>query len=162
MSVDVLSVDVQFACEDAGVPDADIIRGWVELAADRSDRLPQREVEFAVRIVGEAEIQTLNQLYRNKDSVTNVLSFPAGAIDGLPDDAAQQMGDIVVCASVVRDEAVRQSKPLQDHWAHMLIHGTLHLLGYDHGEDKDAEQMEQLERAILESRGIADPYASPQ
>jgi probable rRNA maturation factor len=157
-----MTVDVQFACEDAGVPDEDFIRSWVELAADRSGRLPQRNVEFAVRIVGAAEIQTLNQLYRNKDSATNVLSFPAGAIEGLPEDAAQQMGDIVVCASVVRDEAVRQSKPLEDHWAHMLIHGTLHLLDYDHGEDKDAEQMEHLERAILESRGIADPYASPQ
>ncbi len=162
MTVDVRSVDVQFACEDAGVPDENFIRSWVELAADRSGRLPQREVEFAVRIVGAAEIQTLNQLYRNKDSATNVLSFPAGVIEGLPEDAVQQMGDIVVCASVVRDEAVRQSKPLEDHWAHMLIHGALHLLGYEHGEDKDAEQMEHLERAILESRGIADPYASPQ
>lgn len=162
MSVDVLSVDVQFACEDAGVPDKEAIKSWVELAADRSGRMPQRDVEFAVRVVGEAEIQTLNQLYRNKDSATNVLSFPAGAIDGLPADAVQQMGDIVVCASVVRDEAVRQSKPLEDHWAHMLIHGALHLLGYDHGEDTDAEEMERLEVAILESRGIADPYASPQ
>ena len=91
-----------------------------------------------------------------------MLSFPAGTIDGLPEDAAQQMGDIVVCASVVRDEAVRQSKSLENHWAHMLIHGALHLLGYDHGEDKEAEEMEHLEAAILQSRGIADPYASPQ
>ena len=157
-----MTVDVQFACEDAGVPDKEAIRNWVQLAADRSGRLPQRDVEFAVRIVGEAEIQTLNQLYRNKDSATNVLSFPAGAIEGLPQDAVHQMGDIVVCASVVRDEAVRQSKQLEDHWAHMLIHGALHLLGYDHGEDKEAEEMEHLEVAILESRGIADPYASPQ
>ncbi len=155
-------VDVQLACEDAGIPDKEVIQSWVELAADRSGRLPQREVEFAVRIVGEAEIQTLNQLYRNKDSATNVLSFPAGTMDGLPEDAVQQMGDIVVCASVVRDEAVRQSKPLENHWAHMLTHGALHLLGYDHGEDKEAEKMEHLEAAILKSRGIADPYASPQ
>ena len=157
-----MAVDVQFACEDAGVPDKEAIQSWVELAADRSGRLPQRKVEFAVRIVGEAEIQTLNQLYRNKDSATNVLSFPAGTIEGLPADAVQLMGDIVVCASVVRDEAVRQSKPLENHWAHMLIHGALHLLGFDHGEDKEAEEMERLEAAILESRGIADPYASPQ
>jgi probable rRNA maturation factor len=157
-----MAVDVQFACEDAGVPDKEAIQSWVELAADRSGRLPQRKVEFAVRIVGEAEIQTLNQLYRNKDSATNVLSFPAGTIEGLPADAVQLMGDIVVCASVVRDEAVRQSKPLENHWAHILIHGALHLLGFDHGEDKEAEEMEHLEAAILESRGIADPYASPQ
>jgi probable rRNA maturation factor len=157
-----MTVDVQFACEDAGVPDKHAIQEWVELAASRSGRLPDGEVEFAVRIVGEAEIQTLNQLYRNKDAATNVLSFPVDVIQGLPDDAAQQMGDIVVCASVVRDEAVRQAKPLADHWAHMLVHGALHLLGYDHGEDQEAEKMEQLEVAILESRGIADPYASPQ
>ena len=160
--IDVLSVDVQFACEDAGVPDEDAIRNWVETAASRSGRLPDRDVEFAVRIVGESEIQTLNQLYRNKDSATNVLSFPAGDIDGLPDDAAQQMGDIVVCAAVVRDEAVRQSKPLKDHWAHMLVHGALHLLGYDHGEEQEAEEMERLEKEILGDQGIADPYASRQ
>jgi len=156
-----MTVDIQYACEDAGVPDEDEIRKWVELAAKRSDRLPQQPVEFAVRIVGEAEIQTLNQLYRNKDSATNVLSFPAGAIAGLPADAVQQMGDIVVCASVVRDEALRQGKALEHHWAHMLVHGTLHLLGYDHGADADAEEMEQLEITVLESRGIANPYASP-
>jgi probable rRNA maturation factor len=157
-----MTVDVQFACEDAGVPDKHAIQEWVELAASRSGRLPDGDVDFAVRIVGEAEIQTLNQLYRNKDAATNVLSFPVDVIQGLPDDAVQQMGDIVVCASVVRDEAVRQAKPLADHWAHMLVHGALHLLGYDHGEDQEAEKMEQLEVAILESRGIADPYASPQ
>ncbi|MGI9272837.1 MAG: rRNA maturation RNase YbeY [Woeseiaceae bacterium] len=157
-----MTVDVQFACEDAGVPDAQAIQDWVELAASRSGRLPGGEIDFAVRVVGEAEIQTLNQLYRNKDSATNVLSFPAGDITGLPPGAAQQMGDIVICASVVRDEALRQAKPLADHWAHMLIHGALHLLGFDHGEDKQAEEMEHLEAAILESRGIADPYASPQ
>lgn len=162
MSAEPLAVDIQFACEDAGVPTEDVIQSWVELAANQSGRLPEQAVEFAVRIVGEAEIQTLNQLYRNKDSATNVLSFPAGDIDGLPEDSARQMGDIVICASVVRDEAVRQSKPLADHWAHMLVHGALHLLGYDHGEDQEAEEMEHLEIAILGSRGIADPYASLQ
>lgn len=156
-----MTVDIQYACEDAGVPDEHEIRFWVELAAQQSNRLPEQPAEFAVRIVGEAEIQTLNQLYRNKDSATNVLSFPAGAIAGLPDEAARQMGDIVVCASVVRDEALRQGKSLADHWAHMLVHGTLHLLGYDHSRDAEAEAMEQLEIAVLASRGIANPYASP-
>lgn len=153
-------VDVQFACEDAGVPEAVDIQSWVELAADESGRMPKGAVDVAVRIVGEAEIQTLNQLYRNKDSATNVLSFPAGPVQGLPATEARQLGDIVICASVVRDEALRQAKPLADHWAHMLVHGALHLLGYDHGADKDAEEMERLEAAILQSRGIADPYAS--
>lgn len=156
-----MTVDIQYACEDAGVPDEQEIRNWVELAAEQSQCLPAQPVEFAVRIVGEAEIQTLNQLYRNKDAATNVLSFPAGAIDGLPPDAERQMGDIVICASVVRDEALRQGKGLADHWAHMLVHGTLHLLGFDHTQDSEAERMESLEIAILASRGIANPYASP-
>lgn len=155
-----MTVDIQYACEDAGVPGEDEIRSWVELSAERSERLPEQPVEFAVRIVGEAEIQTLNQLYRNKDSATNVLSFPVGSIDGLPAEAVRQMGDIVVCAPVVRDEALRQGKAVADHWAHMLVHGTLHLLGYDHTHDADAEAMESLEIAILASRGIANPYAS--
>jgi len=155
-----MAVDVQFACEDAGVPDEDDIQSWVEHAADQSGRMTVSNTEIAVRVVGEAEIQTLNQLYRNKDSATNVLSFPAGDIEGLPQSAARQLGDIVICASVVRDEAVRQDKPLADHWAHMLVHGVLHLLGYDHSNNADAEEMERLEATILQSRGIADPYAS--
>ena len=158
-----MTVDIQYACEDAGVPDEHEIRFWVELAAQQSNRLPEQPAEFAVRIVGEAEIQTLNQLYRNKDSATNVLSFPAGAIAGLPDEAARQMGDIVVCASVVRDEALRQGKSLEDHWAHMLVHGTLHLLGFDHMEETEAGEMETLETRILADYGIPDPYGeSPQ
>jgi probable rRNA maturation factor len=156
-----MAVDVQFACEDAGVPDATEIRTWVELAASRSGRLPAGKADIAVRIVGQAEIQTLNQLYRNKDAATNVLSFPVEAIEGLPASTPRQLGDIVICAPVVRDEAHRQAKPLADHWAHMLVHGALHLLGYDHDHDKEADEMESLEKAILESRGIADPYASP-
>ncbi len=144
-----MAVDVQYACEDAGVPDKDDIQGWVKHAADRSGRLTDGKTEIAVRIVGAAEIQTLNQLYRNKDSATNVLSFPAGAIAGLPKTAVRQLGDIVICASVVRDEAVRQEKPLADHWAHMLVHGVLHLLGYDHSNNTDAEEMERLEATIL-------------
>ena len=155
-----MAVDVQFACEDAGVPDEGDIQSWVEHAAVQSGRLTDSDTEIAVRIVGTAEIQTLNQLYRNKDAATNVLSFPAGDIEGLPKTAARQLGDIVICASVVRDEAVRQEKLLADHWAHMLVHGVLHLLGYDHGNKADAEEMEQLEATILRSRGIADPYAS--
>ena len=154
-----MAVDVQFACEDAGVPDKQTIRDWVQLAASQSGRLPDGKVDFAVRVVGEAEIQSLNQLYRNKDSATNVLSFPAGTIEGLPPTATRQMGDIVICASVVRDEALRQAKPLADHWAHMLVHGVLHLFGFDHREDRQAAEMEGLEARILASRGIANPYA---
>lgn len=155
-----MAVDVQFACEEPGIPDEEAIVNWVELAASRSGRLPDGAVEFAVRVVDEAEIQTLNHLYRNKDAPTNVLSFPVGDISGLPPEAARQMGDIVVCAPVVREEALRQEKSLAEHWAHMLVHGALHLLGYDHEREPEAGEMERLEASILQSQGIADPYAS--
>lgn len=155
-----MAVDVQYACEEPGIPDEEAIVQWVELAAASSGRLPDGALEFAVRVVDEAEIQTLNHLYRNKDAATNVLAFPTGDIAGLPAQDARQMGDIVVCAPVVREEALRQGKALADHWAHMLVHGALHLLGYDHQREPEAGEMERLEASILESRGIADPYAS--
>jgi len=155
-----MAVDVQFACDDSGVPSEKDIQDWVEFAASQSGRMPDSDADVAVRIVDVAEIQSLNHLYREKDSPTNVLSFPAGEIDGLPRDAARQLGDIVVCAPVISEEAALQGKSLADHWAHMLVHGVLHLLGYDHENDADANEMERLEIAILKDRGIADPYAS--
>jgi probable rRNA maturation factor len=161
MPVD-LQVDVQLACADAGVPDEQEIQGWVQHAARQSGRLPEAAVEVAVRIVGAAEIQTLNQQFRNKDAATNVLSFPTGAINGLPQGESRTLGDIVICASVVRDEALRQAKPLADHWAHMLVHGVLHLLGFDHSGDREADEMESLEASILHARGVANPYASAE
>jgi len=155
-----VQVDVQVACADLGLPDEQVIQGWVQHAAARSGRLPEGVFDIAVRIVGAAEIESLNQQYRNKEGATNVLSFPAGAVHGLPSSEARSLGDIVICASVVRDEAVRQGKPLADHWAHMVVHGVLHLLGFDHGGDREAEEMESLEASILHSRGVANPYAS--
>jgi probable rRNA maturation factor len=155
-----MRVDVQYACEDAGVPDEPEILSWVEFAVSQAGPLPDGVSDVAVRIVGEAEILTLNQLYRNKDAATNVLAFPAGAVQGLPPGEARSLGDIVICASVVRDEALRQAKPLADHWAHIVVHGVLHLLGFDHAGDQDAAEMESLEVAILQARGVANPYAS--
>jgi len=90
--------------------------------------------------------------------VTNVLSFRAAAIKGLPADVAQVLGDIVICAAVVNNEAAEQGKAIDDHWAHMLVHGTLHLLGYDHETDDDAAEMEDIETRILTENGVADPY----
>ena len=103
-------------------------------------------------------MRRLNSEYRASDKPTNVLSFPAGDIAGLPTDAAAPLGDLVVCASVVRDQAKAQGKALEDHWAHMIVHGTLHLLGFDHEDDDEAADMEGREIEILRTHGVANPY----
>ena len=113
-----------------------------------------------MRIVGAEEMRVLNRDYRNKDKPTNVLSFPAGPVAGLPAAEPVPVGDIVVCADVVTAEAGEQSRPAQDHWAHMLVHGTLHLLGFDHIENDEAAAMEALETRTLAARGIPDPYGA--
>ena len=112
-------------------------------------------VEVAVRLTDDAEIQRLNRDFRGKDKPTNVLSFPFEAPPGLE---LPLLGDLVICCQVVEAEAVEQHKPLMAHWAHMVVHGSLHLLGYDHIEDEEAEEMEQLERDIMQELGFADPY----
>ena len=152
-----MSVDVQVASDAAGLPSIDAVRGWVERTIRTTDSA--RDAEVSVRIVDEAEMQALNREYRDKDKPTNVLAFPAGdAVFVLPGERLL-LGDIVVCATVVAGEAEEQGKPLDHHWGHMLVHGTLHLLGHDHTTDRDAEVMEALERRVLASLGIADPYA---
>ena len=147
-------IDVQIAEETAGVPDAGWLAGWVQAALSGHDGA------VTVRIVDREEIQALNRDYRDKDKPTNVLSFPAGAIEGLPPEESAPLGDIVICAEVVSSEAEEQSKAQEDHWAHMLVHGTLHLLGYDHMTDTEAAEMEQLEIRILEGGGVGNPYVS--
>lgn len=149
-------VDVQVASGDKTLPDAKVIAGWVSRAIESARGNCDSEV--SVRIVDRDEMQQLNAEYRNKDKPTNVLSFPAGDIAGLPPDTASPLGDIVVCAAVVNDEALQQGKPPSDHWAHMIVHGTLHLLGFDHEKDVDAKAMESLEIEILTAHGIANPY----
>jgi len=116
------------------------------------------DVEVSVRVVNAAEMQQLNSEFRSQDKPTNVLSFPAGDFAGLPDDAERPLGDIVVCAAVVADEAEQQGKTLRDHWAHMIVHGTLHLLGFDHDNDSDAAEMESIEIRIMTDHGLANPY----
>ncbi len=162
MNLTAMVVDVQFACRDTGLPSKTDIQEVVEFAASQSGRMPDGDADVAVRVVDAAEIQALNKRYRDTDVPTNVLSFPAGEMHGLPRDAVRQLGDIVVCAPVVSEEAAQQGKSLGDHWAHMLVHGLLHLLGYDHENHADADQMERLEAAILRDRGVANPYASAQ
>lgn len=152
-------VDVQIAVDDSTVPDAEFIALWVDRAVDAAER--SGDAEVAVRIVDSAEMRQLNHDFREQDKSTNVLSFPAGEIAGLPADDLP-LGDIVVCSSVVREEAQQQGKKLADHWAHMIIHGTLHLLGFDHIDDAEATEMESLETRILNVHGIASPYSEPQ
>jgi probable rRNA maturation factor len=151
--------DVQVACDDPDIPRAADIQTWINAAIQHSGRQPAGDVDVAVRIVDADEIQTLNRLYRDKDKSTNVLSFPASGIEGLPQEAGTQLGDIVVCAAVVAAEAAEQGKALQDHWAHMIVHGTLHLLGFDHENEAEAVAMEALEAQILASQNVTDPYA---
>ena len=144
-------IDVQYAITAEGIPAPDEMRHWVKCALQ--DQRP--EAELAVRIVDEAEITALNRKYRGKDGATNVLSFP---FDPMPGLATEQLGDVVICAPVVAAEAVTQGKSLQAHWAHIVIHGVLHLLGYDHHKDAEAQEMEVLETRLLASLGFADPY----
>ena len=152
-----MSVDVQLASDAAGLPSIDAMRGWVERAVRATH--PGRDAEVSVRIVDEAEMRALNRKYRDQDKPTNVLAFPAGdAGFALPGEILLA-GDVVVCAVVVAREADEQGKSLEHHWAHMLVHGTLHLLGHDHVGDEQAEAMEALERRILDEFGIPDPYA---
>lgn len=153
-----LSVDVQIACHESDVPVAKEIETWVARAVTGSGKLFDGDTELSVRLVDTEEIQSLNRDYRHKDVATNVLSFPVDTIEGLPADAAQTLGDIVICATIVREEAAQQGKPVDQHWAHMLVHGTLHLLGYDHQTDADALDMEGLETRILTENGLPDPY----
>lgn len=153
------SVDVQLATSGDDIPDVATIRAWVRRAIEGAG--VSGNLEVSVRVVDEAEMQALNRRYRDRDRPTNVLSFPAGPVAGLPDGAAGPLGDIVVCAAVVTDEAAEQGKPAGEHWAHMVVHGTLHLLGYDHEQDDEAREMEALEVRVLELSGISDPYRSP-
>ena len=149
-------VDVQLAADDESIPTADVIAIWVNRAIDAAGSASNMEV--SVRVVDADEMQQLNSEFRDQDKPTNVLSFPAGDLAGLPDGAQRPLGDIVVCAAVVADEAQQQGKTQSDHWAHMIVHGTLHLLGFDHESDSDAVEMESLEIRIMTDHGIASPY----
>lgn len=148
-----LELDVQYASQQTGLPGEDAFAAWVTAALGEW-RGPSLAV--TVRIVDEAESAELNQRYRGKVGATNVLSFPFETPPGADSDI---LGDIVICAPVVRREAEVQGKPENAHWAHMVAHGILHLRGYDHIEVADAEHMEGEETRILADLGFADPYA---
>lgn len=149
-------LDYQLASSFPIVPQAAEIQTWVDLVLKTQS---QQGIEVTVRIVDEEEGQQLNREYRQKDYPTNVLSFPFEAPPGIE---INFLGDLVVCAAVVDKEAQEQHKANKAHWAHMITHGMLHLLGYDHIDQDDAETMETLEVEILSKLGIDDPYQDRQ
>jgi probable rRNA maturation factor len=133
------------------IPGQKEIKLWLQAALQH---MP--EAVLTIRVVDENESAELNQQYRQKPGATNVLSFPAD----LPEEVELPLlGDLVICAPLVQSEARAQGKPEKAHWAHLVIHGTLHLLGYDHTEEAEAEEMESLETRLLKQLGFADPYA---
>lgn len=151
-----LDIAVGYATARKGVPAAASFRRWA--AAALAGRI--RDADLAIRIVGEDEGRALNRHYRGKDYATNVLSFPAELPEGLPEGVRLPLlGDLVICAPVVAREAADQGKSLNAHYAHLTVHGVLHLLGWDHENTPEAEAMEQLEREILAELGVDDPYA---
>ncbi|MBL1321697.1 MAG: rRNA maturation RNase YbeY [Methylophaga sp.] len=146
-------VDLQNACSDE-VPNIAQFQQWVEVALDKEGSISS-DCELSIRLVDEVESAELNSSYRDKVGPTNVLSFP---FDSLIPMEPRLLGDLVICTSVVEKEALAQNKAQQAHWAHMVVHGCLHLLAYDHIEDDEAEVMEALEVTILKSLLINDPY----
>ncbi|KJY85501.1 metal-binding heat shock protein [Vibrio galatheae] len=147
-----IELDLQIAVEnEQDLPSEQEFQTWLDKTI-----LPfQKQAELTIRVVDEQESQQLNHEYRGKDKPTNVLSFPFEAPPGIEMDL---LGDLVICRQVVEREAQEQNKPLIAHWAHMVVHGSLHLLGYDHIEDDEAEEMESLETEIMQGMGFKDPY----
>lgn len=156
-----VQVDLQMAVANAAqwnVPDIEAIQAWANAAVKQVESNPSAR-EITVRIVDVDEITQLNEQYRQKTGATNVLSFPFELPPGVPAEACDSsLGDLVVCAAVVAQEAEAQHKSVEAHWAHMIVHGTLHLLGYDHLTDDEAQQMESEEIAVLNNFGYANPY----
>lgn len=157
---DRLFVDIQVASTATDIPEHSLFTSWASSTLEQAytgDKIDNNDhdIELSIRIVDREESQTLNREYRQKDKPTNVLSFPADIPDVVE---TTLLGDLVICAPVVSKEAIEQEKSLLAHWAHMVIHGTLHLVGYDHIEDDEAEKMEALEIQILSSFDLPSPY----
>lgn len=149
-----VTVDLQMAFDGTGVPSEALFEAWAEKAWQG-----ENPTEVTIRIVDSDESRELNHQYRGKDKPTNVLSFPFEAPAGITVPLA---GDLVICAPVVEQEAREQNKDAVAHWAHMVVHGMLHLQGYDHIEDNEAEVMEALEIRLLAQLGFANPYEAEE
>lgn len=146
-------VEVQFAVTSQYCPTRRELLHWAESA------LHSKSVGVTIRIIDAAEIQMLNATFRSKNKPTNVLSFPA---DFPAEVELPYLGDIAICADIVNAEAYGQNKLARAHWAHMVIHGVLHLRGHDHMSEPDAQRMEQLEIELLDALGFANPYTDEQ
>lgn len=153
MAMPRLDLGVAYATPRRGVPTPASFRRWTEAALSAARH--REPAELSIRIVGAREGRALNRQYRGKDYATNVLSFPVELPRGI---SSPLLGDLVICAPVVVREAREQGKPPRSHYAHLTIHGVLHLLGFDHQNERDAVRMEALETRILAALGIADPY----
>lgn len=152
MSVGIVnSVEVQRVFDEPGSPASDLIQKWAGTVLDQF----VEHSESVIRMVGADESAALNREYRKKEGPTNVLSFSYGTIGGQP---VNLLGDVVICVPLVAAEALEQSKSLEAHWAHLVVHGLLHLLGYDHQEQPDALEMEAMELKFLTGFGYPDPY----
>ena len=151
-----IELDLQIASSAKQLPSHAEFLVWCSLAL-RQRTTPS---ELTIRLVDAEEGLELNSTWRGKDYPTNVLSFPADIPEGLLD--IPLLGDLVICVPVVEQEATEQSKTLTAHWAHLVMHGCLHLLGYDHIDDEEAEEMENLERQLLAEIGHPDPYSDNQ
>lgn len=147
--------EIQRATTSLTTPNDEQFRCWINAVPTTKSH----QFKLTIRIVDEPEAQRFNREYRRRDYATNVLSFPAELPEGLPEEVTQsQLGDILICAPVVVSEALEQQRPVDSHWAHLTIHGILHLLGYDHERSATAVVMESLETKILRDLGISDPY----
>jgi len=145
-----LELELQLACESQEIPDVATFQHWLNVCF-----MDANDATVLVRIVDETESAELNQQFRDKVGPTNVLSFPFETPPEIPDD---HLGDLVICAPLIAAEAKEQGKRAADHWAHMLVHGVLHLQGYDHLIETEAKEMEALEIHLLSGLGIANPY----
>lgn len=148
-----LTTDVQNVSNQPGVPEAALIETWAGAAYGK---VAEEKAELTVRIVDEDDGRQLNEQYRNQDNATNVLSFP---FEDPPNVKTHILGDIVACAPVISREAQEQGKMLHAHWAHLIVHGVLHLCGYHHEVNSDAQIMQRLETEIVKHLGFSDPYS---
>ncbi len=146
-------ITIQLAADQVFIPKRSLLRKWAKCALSRKFRA----AEITIRVVDNEEMSVLNSTYRLKKGTTNVLSFPFVMPDDI-DIAIPILGDIVICAEVVNREAKEQDKSPEAHWAHMIVHGIFHLLGYDHETDKKAEVMESLEIEVMQTLGFDNPY----